>query len=145
MYDKNNCEYFAARLQQLLDEKDMTQVEFAKRIGISKHTITNYKSGERIPRADILLAIAEFFGKPVEWFFPDEQPSDKVVAKETRQKEKPLTISEMHDILEKLMTNADDDLRRHISSRFKQAFDEFYQNPDEDFPEYTVHKKKNPK
>jgi len=58
---------FIKRLQELLDEKDMTQRELAERIGVTEVTISRYINGERKPRIDIIGKIAEVFGVSIDY------------------------------------------------------------------------------
>ena len=62
---------FSKRLKQSIDESGYTQVELAKNIGISKHSLTKYLSG-RIPEATILYSLAKFLGKSMEWLLTGE-------------------------------------------------------------------------
>ena len=52
---------FVKRLLELLDENDITQIELAKRIGITNVTISRYIGVERKPRIEIVVKMAEFF------------------------------------------------------------------------------------
>ena len=46
-----------------------TQEEVAKAIGISKMAISSYESGDRIPRDDIKVKLAQHFGVAIESLF----------------------------------------------------------------------------
>ena len=46
---------------------DMTQAEFARRIGIAQGFLSAIERGEKEPGAAVLLAIAQEFGKSVDW------------------------------------------------------------------------------
>jgi DNA-binding XRE family transcriptional regulator len=46
---------------------DMTQQEFARRIGVSQEHFSDIERGEKEIRADILLRISEEFEKSIEW------------------------------------------------------------------------------
>lgn len=52
---------FSYRLTALMEEIDISQVELGKRIGISNVTISRYINGERIPRLDIIIKLANVF------------------------------------------------------------------------------------
>lgn len=54
----------------------MTDYEVAKRTGVSTVTLTNWKYGRYNPKFDKLLAIARYFGVPVE-YFADDQEAEK--------------------------------------------------------------------
>lgn len=46
---------------------DITQEEFARRIGISQGFLSSIERGEKEASAEILLRISREFGKPLEW------------------------------------------------------------------------------
>jgi transcriptional regulator with XRE-family HTH domain len=46
---------------------DLTQVEFANRIGISQNYLSAIERGKVEIGAEILLRISQEFGKPLEW------------------------------------------------------------------------------
>lgn len=55
----------------------MTDYEVAKRTGVSTVTLTNWKYGRYNPKFDKLLAIARYFGVPVEYFADDQEAEEK--------------------------------------------------------------------
>jgi len=58
---------FIKRLQELLDDKDITQRELAQRIGVTEVTISRYLNGERKPRIEIISKIAEVLGVSIDY------------------------------------------------------------------------------
>lgn len=66
MYEK----YVALR-----DEKGVTDYRVAMETGVTKSTFSDWKSGRSVPKLDKLLAIAKYFGVPVE-YFADEKKED---------------------------------------------------------------------
>jgi transcriptional regulator with XRE-family HTH domain len=46
---------------------DMTQSEFARRIGVSQGHLSSMERGEKEAGAAVLLAISQEFGKSVDW------------------------------------------------------------------------------
>jgi transcriptional regulator with XRE-family HTH domain len=46
---------------------DMTQTEFAKRIGVTQGHLSTMERGEKEAGAAVLLAISREFGKSVDW------------------------------------------------------------------------------
>ena len=54
-------------LKTLRDSLDMTQEEFGKSIGIAKTTYNNYETGEREPKSDFWIAVAEKYGVSIDW------------------------------------------------------------------------------
>ena len=50
---------FAERLCEVLKENNLSQVAFAKKIGMSQSVVNNYCTGKREPTLDVLIAICE--------------------------------------------------------------------------------------
>jgi transcriptional regulator with XRE-family HTH domain len=46
---------------------DMTQTEFANRIGVTQSYLSALEHGEKEPGSAVLLAISKEFGKSVDW------------------------------------------------------------------------------
>ena len=57
------------RLKVARVEKDLTQEELAKLIGVSRQTINAVESGRYVPSTVLALKMAQVFGKPVEEVF----------------------------------------------------------------------------
>lgn len=53
---------------------DMTQAEFANRIGVAQGFLSAIERGEKEPGAAVLLAIAQEFGKSVDWLLTGQTP-----------------------------------------------------------------------
>jgi len=51
---------------------DLTQVEFASRIGVAQSHLSGLERGEKEPCAAVLLAISREFGKSVDWLLTGE-------------------------------------------------------------------------
>lgn len=61
---------------ELRERAGVTDYEVAKRTGVSTVALTNWKYGRYNPKFDKLLAIARYFGVPVE-YFADDQEAEK--------------------------------------------------------------------
>jgi transcriptional regulator with XRE-family HTH domain len=57
------------RIKSLRQERKMSQQEFADAIDVASSTVSMYENGERIPRDQIKLAIANLFGVTVDYLF----------------------------------------------------------------------------
>lgn len=55
------------RLRLLREEKDATQAEVAKAIGVTPEAIGMYEHGKREPRGEILAGLADYFGVSVDY------------------------------------------------------------------------------
>ena len=62
-----NTAVIAERLVKMRGTR--TQVEVAKAIGTSVSAVAMYESGNRVPRDEIKVAIARYYGKTVEDIF----------------------------------------------------------------------------
>lgn len=60
-------EIFIKRLIELMEEKDMTQCELANLIGTTNVTISRYINGDRNPRIEIIVKIAEVFNVSIDY------------------------------------------------------------------------------
>lgn len=58
---------FAKRLKELREEKGLTQVEFAERVGIGTSTMTRYEIGDREPSLPIARKIADYLGVTIDY------------------------------------------------------------------------------
>ncbi len=56
---------FAERLRELRIQRGFSQVELAKKLGLSNSTISMYERGEREPDFDTLDLIGDFFNVDV--------------------------------------------------------------------------------
>lgn len=56
------------RYAQLRDERGLTDYAVAKETGVATATLSCWKAGEYKPKTDKLLALARFFGVPIEYF-----------------------------------------------------------------------------
>jgi transcriptional regulator with XRE-family HTH domain len=53
---------------------DMTQKEFARRLGVSQGQLSRYEKGKTEIGPEALLRIARKFGKSIEWLLTGEKP-----------------------------------------------------------------------
>ena len=58
---------FEARLKQLREQKGLSQYTFAKMLGLSQSAVGNWEAGKRIPDAEMLCIIANYFGVSVDY------------------------------------------------------------------------------
>ena len=58
---------FSERILQLRQEKGVSQVAFAKEIGVSLRTYQDYEYGIREPQISIFCRIADFYGVSLDY------------------------------------------------------------------------------
>lgn len=68
---------FIRRLTQLMEEKNLTQVELAEKIGITNVTISRYLSGERKPRVEIVAKLAKELNTTVDYLLGNSDTFSK--------------------------------------------------------------------
>ena len=56
------------RYADLRDKAGVTDYEVAKQTGVSTSTLTNWKYGRYVPKADKIKKIAEYFEMAIEYF-----------------------------------------------------------------------------
>ena len=61
MKDKRQQEIFAKNLNNLLADRDLTQLEVAKVIGVSAQTFNTWCRGVALPRMDKIQRLADYF------------------------------------------------------------------------------------
>lgn len=60
---------FGSRIKFLRTQRNMTQVDLAKRLGVSKTITSAYETGLRKPSYDVLMDIALFFNVSMDFMF----------------------------------------------------------------------------
>lgn len=58
---------FIKRLVELMEEKNINQLELSKLVGTTNVTISRYISGQRKPRLEIIAKIAEVLGTSIDY------------------------------------------------------------------------------
>ena len=74
---KEHKPVFAARLAELRKSRQMTQVELAEKIGLSKATIAYYEASAKNPKLETILKLADFFDIPVQDLIVEKDLSNK--------------------------------------------------------------------
>ena len=69
MYEAVDGIRIGKRIKELRTQKGMTAEELGTAVGTSSSAINMYECGQRVPRDDIKIKIAEFFGLSVESIF----------------------------------------------------------------------------
>ena len=55
------------RLRELRDEKDLTQTEIAKMLGMSQTGYSKYETGENDIPTDVLIKLAKFYNTSIDY------------------------------------------------------------------------------
>ena len=62
------------RIRTLRAERGLSQAELAAVLGVSRQTVNNVETGRVIPSLPLALAVARYFGTPVESIFLGDEP-----------------------------------------------------------------------
>ena len=73
MYEAISGVRIGQRIKEMRIRKEMSMEQMANQLGTSYSAISMYENGERIPRDEIKIKIAELFGVSVESIFFQKQ------------------------------------------------------------------------
>lgn len=65
----NGKETIGIRIQCLRKEKQMTQMQLANKLRVSRTCVTNWERGTRMPNSMIVLKIAKIFSVPADYIY----------------------------------------------------------------------------
>ncbi|MEI6181220.1 MAG: helix-turn-helix transcriptional regulator [Chloroflexales bacterium] len=71
--------YLGKKVRRLREHANMTQAELAQAIGLSERSkgfISEIESGKKIPKAELVLRLAERFGVSTDYLLRDELGAD---------------------------------------------------------------------
>lgn len=79
----------AQRLKQLRAENQMTQVQLAEKLGVSKGTVAMWETDKRSPNFDALADLSELFDRRIDYIlgYSDDPSSPKPTDEEMNQME----------------------------------------------------------
>ena len=70
---------FGTIIYNLRTDRNLSQIEFARRIGSSQAAITSWERNLSIPHMKTIQKIADEFGVPIEELISSSEPDDEVV------------------------------------------------------------------
>ena len=73
-YTKEKVATFRERFTSLCDSNPTTDTALAEKLGVSKQTISSWKTGRRSPKKPMIVSIANFFGVSVDWLMGYDVP-----------------------------------------------------------------------
>ncbi|MDF8373622.1 helix-turn-helix domain-containing protein [Weissella paramesenteroides] len=66
------------RLKELREAKGLSQRQLANELGMVHQTYSNYERGEREPRIDVLIKLADYFDVSVDYLIGHEKTPNHV-------------------------------------------------------------------
>ena len=92
---------FAERLKQLREDRKLLAKDFAKDMNVEPATITNWEKGNRFPKDDVLVQIADYFNCSIDYLLGRTDFKDAVVV-ESKLNDQTIEIEIDTDYSEKL-------------------------------------------
>lgn len=118
------AKYAGIKIKELRKKKNITQTELAKKLNIGKSAISNYESGYRMPKQDLLFELSNIFEEPIDIFFPRNSldcPQKKLIPLDKKLGAKITEIAEQKEIPDKtiaqLVKISLDDLQKYKEGR----------------------------
>lgn len=103
---------FARRLRELRTQRELSQAELARKLGVSKSRISMYELGSREPDFETLELIADFFNVDMDYLLGKENVSTYILTPE--KKEIVDVISDDSDLLMLVLKAKNKDYRRRL-------------------------------
>ena len=72
--DKERREEFGRRIKMMRTLLGMTQLDLAKKLGVTTQAITTYEKGKREPGFRNLIGLSQALGVSVDWLIGNEPP-----------------------------------------------------------------------
>ncbi len=105
---------FGNILRELREEKDLTQVELAKKLNITSQSLSQYELGKRIPDIEMIDRLANFFNVSVDYLLgrTDIKNSSMFTIKEFEEEYVP--SNKMFEEIDKLSPESQEELKKLI-------------------------------
>lgn len=96
----NKYELFSKRLKEVRKDMNLTQKQFAEKIGFTQATLSAYENNPKSPSLDIVIDIAEKCNASLDWLcgLSDQKNKDKEICTKGDIIEKILDISKVTDM-----------------------------------------------
>ncbi len=70
---------FSSQLRKLRQQKKLSQEALARKMGVTRQTISKWETGEAEPNIERLLALARLFGTNLTYLTTGNSPTDKIL------------------------------------------------------------------
>ena len=112
------------RLKELRNSKKLSMQELTDKVSMNFSTYQNYESGKRIPTADALMKLADFYGVTTDYLLgrnPQKETSLRAFAKAADLKElEEILVKEYLELTDKQREKVLDFLRRCIEQEVRR-------------------------
>ena len=73
------------RLREIREDRDLTQAQVAKRIGVTAAMVSSYETDIRLPSYEVMVRLADLFGVTVDYLLC--RTDERLTAKEYKEKD----------------------------------------------------------
>lgn len=117
------------RLKLARQHKNMTQMEVAKKLGISNGTLSGYERNYRDPDTETLAKLAELYGVSVDWLTGrTDHPNSNVVRKKSEEDQMQRKSDFYRELAKKYSIDIENpDTRRKLEKLVQLFFQEYEQ------------------
>jgi transcriptional regulator with XRE-family HTH domain len=77
-HDKNVCMNLAKKIIQLRQERDWSQTDLGKKVGVNQRYVSTWETGRNLPHVETLVKIAQVFEVSVDYLLLDNIPREGV-------------------------------------------------------------------
>lgn len=120
MENKDDADTIGKRLKLLRKNFNLTQKEFATSVGISQGNLSEMEKDKFSPSYDTLILITKQYKISVDWILTGENTTHKNEFAENPE------IEEMHEVINKVMSDSNPEIRTWAKIQFRKAFAEYF-------------------
>lgn len=120
MENKDDADAIGKRLKILRKNLNLTQKQFAASVGISQGNLSEMEKGKFLPSYDTLILIIKQYKISADWILTGENTIHKNDFAENPE------IKEMHEIINKVMSDPDPEIQTWAKIQFRKTFAEYF-------------------
>lgn len=105
---------FGNILRQLREEKELSQVELAKKLNITSQSLSQYELSKRMPDIEMVNRLADFFNVSVDYLLGRIDVKDSSILSVKEDENKFGIHNEIVNEIEKLSPESQEDLEAYI-------------------------------
>jgi transcriptional regulator with XRE-family HTH domain len=120
MQNKDDADTIGKRLKLLRKNLNLTQKEFSASVGISQGNLSEMEKGKFLPSYDTLILIIKQYKISADWILTGENTIH------TNQFAENAEIREMHEVINKVMSDPNLEIRTWAKIQFRKAFARYF-------------------
>ncbi|WP_110953777.1 helix-turn-helix domain-containing protein [Anaerosinus massiliensis] len=125
MENSNNMDMIGKRINMVRTKLGLTQTVFAASIGISQGNLSEMEKGKFFPSYSTLILLIKKYKVSADWILTGEEVTHKNQFAENPE------VKEMHDVIDRVMSDPNSEVRTWGKVQFRKAFAEYFPVKDE--------------